>query len=204
MPQTLNGKIRVLDAAEKNFAEFGFDAASMKVISQDAGVAQGLLHYHFDSKEGLYRAVIGRRAAAITEMRLDMLDAVDLGAEDAVEKVFLAFLKPPLDSAKTGLGSPQLMARLIGGGALARDLIEEHYDECAQRFIEVLSELLPGASRPAVAQSYVFATGALIACLTPHDRMTALSADAQPCAKRSAKQLERMVRFCAAGIRALA
>lgn len=204
MPYTLNGKGRVLDSAEKNFAEFGFDAASMKAIAQDAGVAQGLLHYHFDSKEGLYRAVIGRRAAAINETRLKMLDAVDLQAGDAVERVFQAFLKPPLDTIATGLGSPQLIARMIGGGPLDQDLIEEHYDDCAQRFIDVLSKLLPGAGRPEIAQSYIFATGALIVSLAPHDRMTILSADPEWRGRRNGKLIARMVRFCAAGIRELA
>ena len=52
---------RILDAAEEAFAADSFTGASMKAISLRAGVAQGLLHYHFDNKEGLYAAVIERR-----------------------------------------------------------------------------------------------------------------------------------------------
>ncbi len=68
-----DNKSRVLDAAEKNFADLGFAGASMKAIAQDAGVAQGLLHYHFNNKVELYQGVISRRADAINEARFARL-----------------------------------------------------------------------------------------------------------------------------------
>ena len=56
---------RILDAAELTFSEDGFSGAGMKAIATRAEVAQGLLHYHFQNKEGLYAAVIARRAGDI-------------------------------------------------------------------------------------------------------------------------------------------
>ena len=49
---------RILSAAKTCFAEYGFLAASTRDIAEMAGVAQGLLRYHFDTKEALWRAVM--------------------------------------------------------------------------------------------------------------------------------------------------
>ena len=50
----------ILDAAEEEFADQGFHGARMVAIAKRAGVTHGLLHYYFDSKDGLYEEVVGR------------------------------------------------------------------------------------------------------------------------------------------------
>jgi TetR/AcrR family transcriptional regulator len=50
----------ILDAAEEELADHGFRGARMVAIARRAGVTHGLLHYYFDSKEGLYEAVVRR------------------------------------------------------------------------------------------------------------------------------------------------
>ncbi len=50
----------ILDAAEEEFADRGFYGARMVGIAKRAGVTHGLLHYYFESKEGLYEQVVGR------------------------------------------------------------------------------------------------------------------------------------------------
>jgi TetR/AcrR family transcriptional regulator len=47
----------VLVAAERLFAEQGFDATSMRDISTASGVSHPLIHHHFGSKQDLYDAV---------------------------------------------------------------------------------------------------------------------------------------------------
>jgi TetR/AcrR family transcriptional regulator len=51
---------RIVDAAIPAFAEFGFLGASTRDIAQRAGTNQGLLSYHFKSKEDLWRAATDR------------------------------------------------------------------------------------------------------------------------------------------------
>ncbi len=91
---------RILAAARKHFATVGFEGASTRRISADAGVAQSLLLYHFQSKDALWRAVIdqmfadlnarvalaARRArdGSVRERLLAVIRAfIDLCAEDA-------------------------------------------------------------------------------------------------------------------------
>ena len=57
----IDKKDHILDVAEKVFSELGFDGASTRVISGEAGVNMAMLNYYFGSKEGLFVAVIDRK-----------------------------------------------------------------------------------------------------------------------------------------------
>ena len=50
----------ILDAAERLFAERGYEAATMSEIGSTAGLSAGTPAYFFRSKVDLYRAVLGR------------------------------------------------------------------------------------------------------------------------------------------------
>ncbi len=60
---------RIVSAAIETFAEHGFGASSTREIANRAGVKQGLLTYHFASKDELWRAaadqVFGGLVAAL-------------------------------------------------------------------------------------------------------------------------------------------
>lgn len=51
-------KIQILEAAIAEFGEKGFDGTRTGEIAKRAGVASGLLHYHFKTKENLYHEVL--------------------------------------------------------------------------------------------------------------------------------------------------
>lgn len=54
---------RLLDAAEREFAQRGFAGARLKDIASSAGVQTTLIHHYFSDKQGLYRAVLDRALA---------------------------------------------------------------------------------------------------------------------------------------------
>lgn len=66
---------RLLDAAEELFAEHGYAATPLRKVAERAGVNPALVHYYFDSKLGLLRAVLDRAlepmAATLAAMRQD-------------------------------------------------------------------------------------------------------------------------------------
>jgi TetR/AcrR family transcriptional regulator len=49
----------ILKAAEQIYSEYGLAGARTDAIAAAAGVNKALLYYYFESKEGLYQAVIG-------------------------------------------------------------------------------------------------------------------------------------------------
>src|SRR3954470_16119785 len=51
-------RARILAAAERIFAEKGYDGATTAAIAAAAGLPKSNLHYYFPTKEAVYRAVI--------------------------------------------------------------------------------------------------------------------------------------------------
>lgn len=89
-------RVAILDAAEAEFAEHGFDGARMVAIATRAGVTHGLLHYYFASKEGLYEHVVGR----LFRRHLRLFEQLGaggtvIGARDLVLKSFDLFWEHP-------------------------------------------------------------------------------------------------------------
>ena len=58
-------KDHILDVAEKVFSDYGFDGASTRKISSEAGVNMAMLNYYFGSKEGLFVAIFERKIASM-------------------------------------------------------------------------------------------------------------------------------------------
>jgi AcrR family transcriptional regulator len=54
----VNSRERLLAAAEREFAAKGYDGAAVDDIARAAGLNKAMIYYHFDSKAGLYRAII--------------------------------------------------------------------------------------------------------------------------------------------------
>ncbi len=54
------GRERILAVAIRAFAELGYEGATTAGIARDAGVTQPLVHHHFGSKDGLWRAAMDR------------------------------------------------------------------------------------------------------------------------------------------------
>lgn len=58
---------RILAAALDLFSELSFDGATTREIAARAGVTQGLLSYHFSSKDELWRAAVDGLYAELSE-----------------------------------------------------------------------------------------------------------------------------------------
>jgi AcrR family transcriptional regulator len=57
---TENTRIRIVEAALRVLARDGYSATSVKDIAAEAGIAQGLVHYYFKTKEDLVVAALER------------------------------------------------------------------------------------------------------------------------------------------------
>lgn len=56
--QSIKTSTRILEAAFAVLSRQGYEKTSVKDIAEEAGVAQGLVHYHFKSKQQLVLAVL--------------------------------------------------------------------------------------------------------------------------------------------------
>jgi len=75
---------RIVEAALEAFAEKGFHGASTRDIAERAGTNQGLITYHFRSKDELWRAAADRVFGRLAKRMTEHLSA--LGSEDPRER----------------------------------------------------------------------------------------------------------------------
>jgi len=100
--------LRIVDTAQREFAREGFEGARVDRIAKSAGVNKQLLFYYYQSKAGLFRAVLGRAAAEL-EQSLAGLTATGGRPLDRLER--------SLDLLYTYFAShPELVALLTRSG----------------------------------------------------------------------------------------
>lgn len=59
---------QILVVALRLFAEKGYDATSMREIAEELGLSKPALYYHFDSKEGIVRALLQAPVIGMEEL----------------------------------------------------------------------------------------------------------------------------------------
>jgi AcrR family transcriptional regulator len=86
---------RLLDAAERLFADHGYDGVALRAIADAARVNLGSIPYFFGTKENLFKAVLTRRVEPIQRERRERLRALMRQPEAmSIESVLTAFLEP--------------------------------------------------------------------------------------------------------------
>ncbi|HWD90265.1 MAG TPA: TetR/AcrR family transcriptional regulator [Mucilaginibacter sp.] len=82
----IDKKDHILDVAEKVFSELGFDGASTRTISGEAGVNMAMLNYYFGSKEGLFLAVFNRKILSFKDLLQNIGNDASISAWNKMEK----------------------------------------------------------------------------------------------------------------------
>jgi AcrR family transcriptional regulator len=202
-------RVRILDAAERLFAERGFHGVSIRDVTGAAGVDVALASYHFGSKQGLLEAVFLRRAEDLNSERLARLDALIAGAgrkAPTLEEIIDAFTHPLLDrSARGGSGWKSyfaLIAEVNNSPEFGGVLMTKHFDPVVQRFIEAIRQALPDCDPRDLYWAYHFLSGALTLTFAETGRIDKLSGGVCRASDLDSVH-ERLVPFCAAGFRAL-
>lgn len=77
---------QILNAAEQEFARHGLRGARMSAIAQVAQVTSATLHYYFESKENLYKAVLQRPVDEV-QKTLAQQNFEALSAEEALKQI---------------------------------------------------------------------------------------------------------------------
>ena len=199
-------KERILDAAERMFAEHGFQAASLRQITAEAGVNLAAVNYHFQSKEALLTAVIHRCIEPVNLERLRLLDALEKAAGDGpldLEAVVHALLAPmfTLDEAMGSLR--RLLGRLYSDPETsALQMMFPAVLEVVERFRPAFLRAMPRARFPEAMTGMYFAIGAAAHFLATGHMLKLLGAGQVPYEDR-AWVLDKLVRYTAAGLRAL-
>jgi AcrR family transcriptional regulator len=85
-PKSEETRQRILGAALKLFHDRGFDAATMRDVAQEAGVATGAAYYYFPSKEAIVMELYGRWSAEM-QPKIEAALETATGLEQRLEKL---------------------------------------------------------------------------------------------------------------------
>lgn len=135
----IDTKQKILDTAERLFAEQGYGAVSLRQIIADAEVNLAAIHYHFGSKQELLDEVVMRKADPVNRERLARLDVLEAkpGAHPSVEQVLEAFLTPMAEAAGRYPEFCKLMGRMQAEGILT-EVVVRNFQPMLGRFLGVL------------------------------------------------------------------
>jgi AcrR family transcriptional regulator len=199
---------RILDAAERVFANSGYEGAGMRKISVEAGVAQALIHYHFDTKERLFEEVVARRSQEINQLREKRLAALfEESNSPVLEDIADVLLRPTIEVGHRLAHSANDFARILvtianSADQRSKELAEQYYDPMARRFIAAFEKTTPGLGHENAVWAYMFAIGVGMTMMAQTGRPQRLSGGLCDDSDVEA-MLARIIPFITAGIRAV-
>ncbi|MEO3999564.1 TetR/AcrR family transcriptional regulator [Mesorhizobium sp. CAU 1732] len=199
----------IMDAAERVFAACGFAGATTRAIADEGSVNLGLIHYHFSSKEALFEQVIARRSAQVNGHRHRLLtDVLSAPSKVTPERIFEALVRPTIEMSNAHDGAGQSYSRIIvqiasGADERSIQLTAENFNGIAREFIEALHTHVPGLDRGNAVWAYMNAISVGMLMMARTGRVTDLS-DGLCREDETEESIERVVRYLAAGTRALA
>ena len=120
-------KSSLLDCAERLFLMKGFEAVSVREITDAAGANVAAVNYHFASKTQLYRACLERRLAKIACKRVALIERLsNQETPSTLQEIISAFVR---DSFEEMLLNPdgarllQIIYREMSPSGVASDLV---------------------------------------------------------------------------------
>jgi AcrR family transcriptional regulator len=202
-------KERIFQGAEQLFGKYGFSDASLRQITDLAGVNLAAANYHFHSKENLYRQVFLRRVRPVNEERLTLLTQAEQLAGDQpvpLRAVLDTFIRPLLrraaDDALGGTSFLRLMSRALSDPQpFMQDELAREFEPLIQRYTHALAQAVPGVPAAEIFWRMQFVIGAMIyTAAHQHDFERVPAGDGQRSDLDAS--IRRLVDFCAGGLSA--
>jgi AcrR family transcriptional regulator len=197
---------RILDAAERLFADHGFEGTSIREIVDAAKVNLAAIHYHFRSKEALLEAVLTRRISIVNEGRLQRLAEAEAAAAPrppSVEQIVRALIIPTVEFAQrneSGATFVQLMSRMFTEPRFSlTNFLGRKFGETITRFSAALVRALPQLPREVVLWRAFFTIGAMHHLLCSPNKIDLLAKGLRG-STSDTEMTEYLVQFSVAGM----
>lgn len=197
-------KRKLIEIAEGLLAERGFEAVSVRDITQLAGMNVAAVNYHFGSRDALLGAVMMKAVQPLVENQLQRLDALERKAPGkvvAVEALLGAMLDPLIGHAEeSGLNKwkfYKLVGRIFaqhGDGSSVQ--VDGSIRLVMDRFMLAFQKSLPTIVSTELAWRLQFFMGAMI-----HMLMRGESRFRQGESGGMEDAMANLVKFTAAGLR---
>ena len=166
-------KQRIIEAAERLFAQRGISQVSLREIIAAAGQRhKSAVHYHFGSKQRLLQEILDDRAQAMAPRRLTLLASLEGdGPGEKLRSVVEAIVYPSAEAVSPGSYSARFIAQLFTDPVAQYDAPAEAPSRAESRRIErLLPTLLPDIPAATLALRRRAAWGLVMHELAVHER----------------------------------
>jgi len=201
--QSENTVYQILNSAEELFAVKGFNATSMRAITDKANVNLAAVNYHFGSKDNLIFEVIKRGIQPINASRLQKLDQLLEGHEMiTLPDVLDAFYRPAFEyfQDSSRIHFLRLLGRtLYETGPFTKKLLENEWMPLVHRFMEGLKITLPDLEEAEIMWRFHFALGSMIFTVSQFEALEAMACEDCKIRDDFEPAIERLISFTAAG-----
>ena len=151
---------RIMKAAERLFAERGYDATSIRAIVAKARVNQAAINYHFDGKDGLYGEVLRAAFRALTEQQLEHADEMKAMSREAAMAEFIRRqLHPLLGRDEYSRHMRILNWETVRPTAVFRKLLSEEAAPFMGLAVELVRRFQPEADQRTLTAAAVWLVG---------------------------------------------
>ncbi|NJO46784.1 MAG: TetR/AcrR family transcriptional regulator [Oscillatoriales cyanobacterium RM1_1_9] len=198
---------QILNAAERLFAISGFTGTSLRAVTRAADVNLAAVHYHFGSKEELFRVIVKRIAEPIVQQQLQGLEALERSVDiPSIEQLIEAFVAPSVslyrqitqEESEMCLTHAQFMGRCRTEPQPIQQIAEQEFCKSHERFLEMLQKVLPNQS-PAELEWKLDLIIAMIIRVLNQTKPLELSA-AEDTTQQATQVIQRLVAFITSGI----
>ncbi len=162
------------------------------------------VHYHFGSKEELFRAVVARFARPIVEQELQLLSELKAGAElPSVEAIVGAMLKPSFEILAQDDDAHLIRANFMGRCRTEPERVQSiayaEFAPASEAFLDMLQQVLPEQSRSQLSWKLDLAITALVRVLMEAGKPHALLKTNEPADIQAT--IQQLVKFLSPGMR---
>ena len=133
-------RARLLDAAGHEFAEKGFEGATVRSISDRAGVNLAAINYHFGDKERLYEAVL---LLAHETRPVVAPDPPDMDPRESLRRYVAHFLEDVVYQQATSWHQGVMVRELATPSKASDRLIDESFRPRFEQLTALLRRLRP-------------------------------------------------------------
>ena len=199
---------RILSAAQKLFADRGFDATSVRDITTEAGCNVASVNYHFGGKDKLYLETFRSMLTVLRDRRLELMGELmerepSPSLEEFVETFAVIMIEPLVGDSRgrmfLNLVSREMIAPRLPDGVL----LEEFFEPMMERATAALARVGPPLQAASARLCVMSMVGQLLHSLKAHHLLSDLGrSDVIP--MHHSDQMAHFVRFSVGGIRACA
>lgn len=130
-------RAEIVEALQKVIASVGYEKASIQLIAKEAGLASGLVHYHFHNKQEILVELI-QSLSEISIARYTQFKAEATNAEQRIEAFINAALA--IDSSANQQAVAAWVS--IGAEAIRQEEVQALYQQSIARQLKELQTLL--------------------------------------------------------------